>query len=76
VCNEEYLSLEALRIHLRTHLAEDTCKCQLCHYITDNKEDFENHMFLHHHVQIRVSFVVTYVNVSRPLNIFKMKLLV
>ncbi|XP_060577562.1 transcription factor E4F1-like isoform X2 [Ruditapes philippinarum] len=59
VCNEEYLSLEALRIHLRTHLAEDTCKCQLCHYITDNKEDFENHMFLHHHVQIRSSDPLT-----------------
>ncbi|XP_045213317.2 transcription factor E4F1-like isoform X2 [Mercenaria mercenaria] len=59
VCNEEYLSLEALKIHLRTHLAEDTCKCQLCHYITDNKEDFENHMFLHHHVQIRGSDPLT-----------------
>ncbi|KAL4239609.1 Transcription factor [Mactra antiquata] len=65
VCQEEFLSQEALKTHLRTHLAGDTCKCHLCHYITDTKIDFENHMFLHHNVQIRSSDPLSELDIPR-----------
>ncbi|KAK3583635.1 hypothetical protein CHS0354_039462 [Potamilus streckersoni] len=53
VCNEEFLTIEALKVHLRTHLADTTIRCWLCHFITEDKEQIADHMITHHHMQLK-----------------------
>ena len=54
VCGVEVASTEGLRVHLRSHLADETQRCQLCHYHTPSREDFEHHMYLQHSIHLQV----------------------
>ncbi|XP_052771389.1 transcription factor E4F1-like isoform X2 [Mya arenaria] len=53
VCCEELASTEALRVHLRTHLADEIWRCPLCHFYTESREDFQSHMNLQHDLQLK-----------------------
>ena len=77
VCNEDFFTLDTLKVHLRTHLADDALKCWLCHFITENKDQFTEHMFTQHAVQLQVDFLPftsylyrTYGKCSKISNIF------
>lgn len=44
----EFDSVEMLRIHLQTHLADNVIKCPYCHFITEEKDKLQDHMLQFH----------------------------
>ncbi|PVD38547.1 hypothetical protein C0Q70_01163 [Pomacea canaliculata] len=53
VCKEECVELEALRIHLRTHLADLNFRCSLCHFVAETREELQTHLQSKHLSQIK-----------------------
>ncbi|XP_069125021.1 transcription factor E4F1-like [Argopecten irradians] len=53
VCKQDMTSVEGLRVHLRTHLADATFHCVMCHYVTESRADLSNHMWSLHQSQIK-----------------------
>ncbi|XP_060064172.1 transcription factor E4F1-like [Ylistrum balloti] len=53
VCNVDLTSVNGLRIHLRTHLADMSLRCALCHYVTEKRTDLTNHMWSMHKSQVK-----------------------
>ncbi|KAL8564093.1 hypothetical protein ACOMHN_034570 [Nucella lapillus] len=44
VCREECLEVEALRAHLRLHLADFPFHCGFCHFTTEDRHDLREHL--------------------------------
>ncbi|XP_076458436.1 uncharacterized protein LOC143292132 [Babylonia areolata] len=44
VCREECQEVEALRAHLRLHLADFPFHCGFCHFTTEERHDLRNHL--------------------------------
>ncbi|XP_033744051.1 LOW QUALITY PROTEIN: transcription factor E4F1-like [Pecten maximus] len=53
VCKVDLTNINALRIHLRTHLADVSFRCPMCHYVTEKRKDLANHMWSMHQSQIK-----------------------
>ena len=54
VCKEECVEEEALRAHLRLHLADFPFHCGLCHFTTEQRDDLRSHMQSKHLHQLKV----------------------
>lgn len=59
LCCIEFTSSDALRIHLRTHLADIPFRCGLCHFVAEKRKDLSNHMISLHQEQLKGSELLT-----------------
>ncbi|XP_021375430.1 transcription factor E4F1-like isoform X1 [Mizuhopecten yessoensis] len=53
VCKVDFSSVSALRIHLRTHLADMSFRCGMCHYVAEKREQLASHMLSMHQSQVK-----------------------
>ncbi|XP_046379535.2 transcription factor E4F1-like [Haliotis rufescens] len=53
VCREDFLTIEVLRHHLRSHLADTPFRCGLCHFVTEKREELQGHMMSQHQTQLK-----------------------
>lgn len=53
VCGEEFSCVDSLRVHLRTHLADTPLRCDLCHFMTEDREEFSQHILSQHKNQLK-----------------------
>ncbi|CAL1527456.1 unnamed protein product [Lymnaea stagnalis] len=48
VCKKDFVAVEGLEIHLRSHLADQPSRCGLCHFLSNGREELRQHILYMH----------------------------